>query len=139
MSLIGTIRNAIDGREPWSNVLEKAESLVVDDVVDPVESFSLQFASDFGKAALLEAGTYGPQIAADLVSGNASQIPALIPVIAQKLASDGITVAETDAAKDVNQIIGNALRVQGTAVLLNPPASSPVSTEAAAATESDGA
>lgn len=121
MSLIGVIRNAYNGKQPWSDVLKKVEGLVVDNVLDPLESFALQFASDFGKAALAEAAIYGPQIAQDLLSGNASQIPALIPIIAAKLAQDGITIAETDAAKDINQIVGNALRVQGTAVLLAPP------------------
>ena len=117
MSLSGLIKQALNGQATWGDVGTKIENLFVQDVVDPVEVFGEQFLTVFGKAALNEAAVYGPQIAQDLVSGNASQIPALIPVIAAKLEQDGITAGEQVAA----QVIGNALRVQGTATAVAVP------------------
>jgi hypothetical protein len=110
MSLIGVIRNAIDGKETWSDVGSKIEALFVEDVVDPGIVWGKQFLSDFGKATLVEAAKYGPQLLA-----NPSSIGTLIPTIATDLEQQGIKIAETDALQDASTIIGNALRTQLTA------------------------
>ena len=110
MSLIGTVRAAINGTGTWTDVGHKVEGLFTSDVVDPLEAFGLQFASDFGKAALQEAAQYVPQMIA-----NPSSIGSLIPTVASDLETKGIQIAETDALQDANTIIGNALRTQLTA------------------------
>jgi len=124
MSLIGVIRNAIDGKESWGDVGTKIEALFVADVVDPGIVWGKQFLSDFGKAALVEAAKYGPQLLA-----NPSSIGTLIPTIATDLEQQGIKIAETDALQDANTIIGNALRTQLTAAQIQAelPTQSPVS------------
>jgi hypothetical protein len=125
MSLGGLIKGAITGKNSWADVGSKIESLLATNVVDPLEAFGEQFASDFGKAALTEAGavvsTIAPEILADPAQ-TGSIIASNIPTVLSTLETQGIKIAETDAVQVANTVIGNALRVQITATQVAQPA-----------------
>lgn len=118
IALIRLIRGAFNGTNSWSDVGHKMKNLFVDNVVDPGEVFLEQFATDFGKAALAEAGKILPSVLAQVIA-NPSQTGSIIaqatPGIVQDLENAGITIAETDAIQDAPTVVANALRVQLTA------------------------
>jgi hypothetical protein len=132
MSLIGVVRNVIKGTEPPSDILAKLKELLTDDVVDPVETFGEQFASDFGKAALAEAGALVTTVGPELIAGTTT-IAAQIPTILSTLEQQGIKIAETDALQDASTVVGNALRVQVTASQIQAAGNAASSTPSAPA------
>jgi hypothetical protein len=135
MSLFGLIKGAVTGKNTWGDVGSKIESLLVTDVVDPLEALGEQFASDFGKAALAEAGTVVSTIAPEILADPAqtgSIIASNIPTVLTNLEQQGIKIAETDAVQEAQTVVGNALRVQVTAAQVAAPAT-PVTAATAAA------
>lgn len=119
MSLQKLFIGAVEGKNTWADVGSKIVSLLKSDVVDPLVAFGEQFATDFGKAALAEAGSVAATLLPEILANPTnvgSLIAAQIPVVAATLETQGVTIAATDAIQDANTIIGNALRTQVTAV-----------------------
>ena len=114
MSLIGIIRNAIEGKQSWSDVRHKIEALVGASVIDPLKLFTNQFASDFGKQAL--------KIAADDVTKvlAGASIKDVAANIVSQLSDVAVTVAEKDGT-----VALNALRVHLTALAVQADEGTP--------------